>query len=98
MSQILILAVARHLWRAKSATCGGFGYFFAAFFFFGALSSPSAAAGWGFFSRFGFGPLVGLAPSMRISEIRISVNSWRWPRRRREFLRRRFLKEITFSP
>ena len=26
------------------------------------------------------------------------MNSWRWPRLRREFLRRRFLKAMTFGP
>ena len=48
-------------------------------------------------SGLGFGPLVGLAPSVRISEIRIRTKSWRWPRLRREFLRRRFLKAMTFG-
>src|SRR5262245_52579576 len=41
---------------------------------------------------------VGFAPSVRISVTRMSVNSWRWPRLRREFLRRRFLKAMTLGP
>ncbi len=42
--------------------------------------------------------LLGLAPSVRISVTRTIVNSWRWPRLRREFLRRRFLNAMTFGP
>ena len=49
----------------------------------------------GFASAFSF---EGFAPSVRISVIRTRVNSWRWPRLRREFLRRRFLNAITFGP
>ena len=30
--------------------------------------------------------------------MRTLTRSWRWPRLRREFLRRRFLKEMTFGP
>src|SRR5262245_37221361 len=63
-----------------------------------AAASSSFGSAFGFFSRFGAGPLVGLAPSVRISLIRTRVNSWRWPRLRREFLRRRFLNAITFGP
>src|SRR4029077_10387123 len=36
--------------------------------------------------------------SVKISEMRKSVNSWRWPILRREFLRRRFLKAMIFGP
>src|SRR4051812_37077524 len=72
--------------------------FLAGFFAFGFSSEPSSVAGFAFASGFGFGPLVGLAPWVRISEMRISTKSCRWPRLRREFLRRRFLKAITFGP
>src|SRR5229473_896525 len=41
---------------------------------------------------------VGFLPSVRISVMRTTENSWRWPRLRREFLRRRFLNAMTFSP
>src|SRR3569833_2769613 len=66
------------------------------FFVFGASSPFSSVAGLAFGS--GFGPLDGLAPLVRISEMRISTKSCRWPRLRREFLRRRFLKAMTFGP
>ena len=42
-----------------------------------------------------FFAFAGLAPPVRISEIRTVVSSWRWPRLRREFWRRRFLKAMT---
>jgi len=71
------------------------GFFFLAF---GLSSPPSPSAGFAFASGLGFGPLVGLAPWVRISEIRIRTKSWRWPRLRREFLRRRFLKAMTLAP
>src|SRR6202035_4574576 len=53
-----------------------------------------------FGARFGRGGRVDCAflPSVRISVIRTRVYSWRWPRLRREFLRRRFLKAMTFGP
>src|SRR5712675_2364477 len=41
---------------------------------------------------------VGHAPPVRISVIRTVVSSCRWPRLRREFFRRRFLKAITLGP
>src|SRR5436190_21200077 len=74
------------------------GAFALAFGFAAFFSAPSG------FSAFGFGaglPLAffdGAAPPVRISLMRISVKSWRWPRLRREFLRRRFLNAITFGP
>src|SRR5690606_7002106 len=39
--------------------------------------------------------VVGLAPPVRISVIRTVESSWRWPLRRRELWRRRFLKTMT---
>src|SRR5690606_15084216 len=36
------------------------------------------------------------APTMEV--MRTVVRSWRWPRLRREFLRRRFLKAMTLGP
>ena len=54
--------------------------------------------GFGFGSGFGLAVTVGLAPSVRISVTRNRVNSCRWPRLRREFFRRRFLKAMTLAP
>src|SRR6185437_10129955 len=54
-----------------------------------AASSPSAFAAT--FCFFGRGPTVGLLSLVRISVIRNTVISSRYPRLRREFLRRRFL-------
>ena len=67
-----------------------------------ASASASAAASGRPGRRLGFldprrRRLDGFAPSVRISVIRTRVNSWRWPRLRREFLRRRFLKAMTFG-
>src|SRR5206468_3411945 len=58
--------------------------------------SEAVAAG----ARFGRGCacLLGFLPSVKISLMRTSVNSWRWPILRRDFLRRRFLKAIMFGP
>src|SRR5690349_17683887 len=42
--------------------------------------------------------LLGFLPSVSISVMRRSVNSWRWPILRREFLRRRFLKAMILGP
>src|SRR6266566_2061641 len=58
--------------------------------------SEAVAAG----ARFGRGCacLLGFLPSVKISVMRNSVNSWRWPILRREFLRRRFLKAMIFGP
>src|SRR6266568_3611735 len=58
--------------------------------------SEAAAAG----ARLGRGCacLLGFLPSVKISVMRNSVNSWRWPILRREFLRRRFLKAMIFGP
>ena len=41
---------------------------------------------------------AGLAPPVRNSVMRTTVRSCLWPRLRREFLRRRFLKAITLAP
>src|SRR5262249_54492542 len=67
---------------------------------FPTAASASATSALGLRARLGFSAaaLLGLAPSVRISVIRTRVNSWRWPRLRREFLRRRFLKAITLGP
>src|SRR6266436_3990495 len=46
----------------------------------------------------GGGVCDGFLPSVRISVIRTRENCWRWPRLRREFLRRRFLKAMTLGP
>src|SRR5690348_18422998 len=66
-----------------------------------AASPPASASGLGaglaFLGR-GGGVDAAFLPSVRISVIRTSVYSCRWPRLRREFLRRRFLKEMTFGP
>src|ERR1700683_4211896 len=64
----------------------------------GAGSADSAAASAGARRGRGGAVLFGLRPSVRISVMRMSVNSWRWPRLRREFLRRRFLNAMTFGP
>src|SRR6516165_3514332 len=57
-----------------------------------------AVAGFALRLRFGFASCDGFLPSVRISVIRIRVNSARKPRFLREFLRRRFLNAITFGP
>src|SRR5262245_33770230 len=65
---------------------------------YSAVAACSSAA-FGLRARLGLAAaLLGLAPSVRISVIRTRVNSWRWPRFLREFLRRRFLKAITLGP
>src|SRR5262249_6197953 len=63
------------------------------------LASLASAfgAGLAFFGR-GGGVAAAFLPSVRISVIRTRVYSGRWPRWRREFLRRRFLKAMTFGP
>src|SRR5215471_17833761 len=73
--------------------------FLASPFVSAAASSSGAFLAWaaGFFGR-GGGVCAGFLPSVRISVIRTRVNSCRWPRLRREFLRRRFLKAITLGP
>src|SRR6266516_5739216 len=58
--------------------------------------AAAGAAATGLASR--WGSLVGFAPSVRISVTRTSVNSCRWPRFLREFLRRRFLKTMIVGP
>src|SRR5262249_2740746 len=60
-------------------------------------ASPAPALGRAA-ARLGLADLLGLAPSVRISVTRSMVNSWRWPRLRREFFRRRFLKAMTLGP
>src|SRR5262245_46086587 len=67
----------------------------AAFFgaaFLAGLVSPASAAASATSSFLAEAFLAGLAPPVRISEIRTMVKCWRWPRVRREFWRRRFLK------
>src|SRR5262249_60594590 len=61
-------------------------------------ASVGAAAAGFFGSRLGRAVWLGFAPSVRISVTRTSVNSCRWPRLLREFLRRRFLKAMIFGP
>src|ERR1700754_2864051 len=55
---------------------------------FGASSSPSSDGAGATFSFFGRGPMVGVALSVKISVMRSTVISSRYPRLRREFLRR----------
>src|ERR1700733_6863140 len=89
---------ASGLARGFAAAFAGFlagAFFFAAF---GASSSPSTGAGAIGFSRFGRGPTVGWLSLVRISVMRSTVISSRKPRLGREFLRRRFLNEITLGP
>src|SRR6266404_9448971 len=64
----------------------------------GASVAPASACGAACRRGRGGGVFDGFLPSVRISVIRTRVNSWRCPRLRREFLRRRFLKAITFGP
>src|SRR5690348_15676740 len=74
----------------------GFRYFCAV-----SASPEASASGLGSgLARLGRGGGVADAflPSVRISVIRTRVYSWRWPRLRREFFRRRFLKAMTFGP
>jgi hypothetical protein len=56
----------------------------------GAASAEASIAGAAFL-------ISGLRPSVRISVIRTMVWSWRWPRVRLEFCRRRFLKTMIFA-
>src|SRR5258708_26036955 len=64
----------------------------------GASVTPASACGAACRRGRGGGVCDGFLPSVRISVIRTRENCWRWPRLRREFLRRRFLKAMTLSP
>src|SRR5262249_40444872 len=63
-----------------------------------ASSGAGGAAAAGFCSGFGLAGLGRLAPWVRISVTRMSVNPCRWPRFLREFFRRRFLNAMIFGP
>ena len=93
--------LARLLGRGLRGFLRGFGLRLspsAAFLSAGSVASGAAVLAAAVSPRALAGPLVGLAPSVRISVMRIRVNSCRWPRFRREFLRRRFLKAMTLAP
>jgi hypothetical protein len=81
-ADVLAAGLARGLAAAFAAGAFFAGAFFAAF---GVSSSPSLGALTTGFSRFGRGPMLGLLSLGRISVIRSTVISSRYPRLRREF-------------
>src|SRR4029077_4637740 len=83
---------------AGAFLAAGFAAAFLAGAFFLAAFGASSPSGATTFSLFGRGPIEGLPLSVRISVTRSTVISSRSPRLRREFLRRLFLKAITFGP
>src|SRR5690606_21260694 len=88
------LGAAAFLAGASAASALGAAAFLvsvlASVFLAGAFSDTASV-----FSDLAAALIVGLAPPVRISVMRTVESSWRWPLRRRELWRRRFLKMMT---